>query len=334
MRNILPYFLSVIVPVYNKEKYVGECIRSILAQTYENIEIIIVNDGSTDKTSEILDTFSDTRMKIIEMSNSGVSIARNIGIDNASGKYVIFVDGDDTIAPDYCERIADEIIKYDCPDLLIFGLQKIYPSGKRRLIHPFTDGIVLVDDFRQSFMSETVEKEGIYGYVCNKAVKREILHEYDIKFDAEIKLAEDFDFWLQVYSSISLIAMSSYSGYNYIQETEESSIFLANNYNQLIGIWLKCHKYLSPCNSNNSILLQRRLWGLFEAMLLDLPKCNYSSVKSNMQYMSTLLSSTEDSFRYNPKGVLQYLIKTNNVLLVYFYLKIRKAYHKLRLCVR
>ncbi len=334
MRNILSSFLSVIVPVYNKEKYVGGCIRSILDQTYKNIEVIIINDGSTDDTAEILKSFNDNRIKLIEINNSGVSTARNIGINNANGKYVIFVDGDDTIAPDYCERIADEIIKYDCPDLLIFGLQKNYPSGKSKLILPFTDGVISVDDFRQSFMSETVKKEGIYGYICNKAVKREILQKYNIKFDAEIRLAEDFDFWLQVYSLMSSVAMSSYYGYNYVQETEDSSIFLTNNYNQLIGIWTKCHKYLSPCNGHNSVLLQRKMLGLCEAKLLDLLECNYTDVKLNMQYISSVLLNIDDTFRYIPESVLQYLIKNNSVLLAYFYLKMRKAYHKLKLCVK
>lgn len=327
-------FLSIIIPVYNKEKYIRDCINSILAQTFTNFEIIIINDGSTDNTIKILKSFKDSRIKLINTNNNGVSTARNIGINHASGQYIIFVDGDDTITPDYCERIVDDIIKYGCPDLLIFGLTKIYPSGNTKIINPYTDGIIKISEFQHSFMTETSEKEGIYGYICNKAIKRKIVNEYDIKFNPEIKLAEDFDFWLSVYSAISSIAMSSYSGYNYIQEIEGSSIFLANNYNQLIDIWLKCYKFLSPCNDSNNILLHHRIWGLCEAQLLELQGNDYITVKKNMQYISFVFSNIEKSDKYTPKSLLQRLIKKDCVVLVYLYLNARKIYHKITSCVR
>ncbi|MBQ9076271.1 MAG: glycosyltransferase family 2 protein [Muribaculaceae bacterium] len=331
MKKINNPFLSIVIPVYNKEKYVEGCICSVLAQSYGNIEIIVVNDGSTDNTAKVLNSFSDSRMKVIETDNNGVSIARNIGIKNSNGKYIIFIDGDDTVASDYCERIANAIFKYDYPDLLIFGLEKRYPSGTIKRILPFAEGKITIDEFKSSFMLETSEKEGIYGYICNKAIKREIIIKSGAEFNSEIKLAEDFDFWLQIYSSVSSLAMSLYSGYNYIQETEESSVFFVNNYSQLIGIWLRCYKYLSLCGGSNSILLQCRIWGLCEAKLLELPQCNYTSVKTDMQYISTVLSEIEDNDRYNPKSCLQYLMKIGSVGLVYLYLNVRRAYHKLRL---
>lgn len=97
--------VSVIVPIYNVEKYLKKCIKSIIGQTYENIEIILVEDGSPDNSSEICDEFAkmDKRIKVIHKKNEGVSAARNSGLDVATGDYVCFVDGDDYVMPDYVE---------------------------------------------------------------------------------------------------------------------------------------------------------------------------------------------------------------------------------------
>ena len=95
--------ISVIVPVYNVEKYIGECIKSIINQDYENIEIILVDDGSNDKSGEICDeyTLKDKRVKVIHKENGGVSSARNRGIESSTGEYIAFVDGDDYVTKDY-----------------------------------------------------------------------------------------------------------------------------------------------------------------------------------------------------------------------------------------
>ena len=97
--------ISVIVPIYNVEKYIDRCIKSIVNQTYKNLEIILINDGSLDKSGQICDTWEskDNRIKVIHQMNSGVSVARNTGLENATGEYVTFVDSDDYIEPKYCE---------------------------------------------------------------------------------------------------------------------------------------------------------------------------------------------------------------------------------------
>ena len=105
--------ISVIVPVYNSEKYLKECINSILHQTYENIEIIIINDGSTDNSLLISQELQkeDKRIKIINQKNSGVSYSRNKGIQEATGEYIMFVDSDDFIVQNYIELMYKEITK-------------------------------------------------------------------------------------------------------------------------------------------------------------------------------------------------------------------------------
>lgn len=116
--------ISFIVPSYNFANYIGNCVQSILAQTYKNIEVIIINDGSTDNSKEIIDklTILDNRVKAIHKNNEGVSIARNTGIENSKGDYIVFVDADDYLAPDYAEYMmslvnstgADFCLSTDC----------------------------------------------------------------------------------------------------------------------------------------------------------------------------------------------------------------------------
>ena len=105
--------VSIIIPVFNGEKYIEECIKSIINQTYKNLEIIIVNDGSTDKSIEIVNKYKevDDRIKIINKENQGVSIARNIGMENATSEWIMFVDSDDTLEKDAVENFARKIDK-------------------------------------------------------------------------------------------------------------------------------------------------------------------------------------------------------------------------------
>lgn len=107
--------ISFVVPSYNVELYIEKCINSILSQTVKNIEIIPVDDGSLDKTPSILDRLAETdsRIRVIHKNNEGVSAARNTGLDEAIGEYIVFVDGDDFIAPDYAEYMMNMIFKFD-----------------------------------------------------------------------------------------------------------------------------------------------------------------------------------------------------------------------------
>ena len=94
--------ISVIVPIYNIEKYLLRCIRSLSSQTNQNVEFILVDDGSTDHSGELVDHINDSRFKIFHTSNRGLSAARNFGIKKASGDWIMFVDGDDYVSPDFC----------------------------------------------------------------------------------------------------------------------------------------------------------------------------------------------------------------------------------------
>ncbi|WP_285814717.1 glycosyltransferase family 2 protein [Thomasclavelia cocleata] len=115
MCDFIENCISVIVPVYNVEKCLSCCIESIINQTYHNIEIILVDDGSTDKSGDICDNYAkkDKRIKVLHKTNGGLSDARNCGIDKAKGKYITFIDSDDYVSKYYCQILLDTLVKYD-----------------------------------------------------------------------------------------------------------------------------------------------------------------------------------------------------------------------------
>ena len=123
MNSTKPKF-SVVIPVYNTESYLAECIDSLIHQPYENFEAICINDGSTDKSLQVLEDFAqkDGRIKVINQKNQGVSAARNAGIDAAVGDYIIFLDSDDFLAEN-CLYIFSQIIEKEKPDVIQYDLK-------------------------------------------------------------------------------------------------------------------------------------------------------------------------------------------------------------------
>lgn len=126
--------ISIIVPVYNSSRYLEKCFDSIRDQTYTDFEVIVINDGSTDCSGEICDKYAelDNRFKIIHKENGGVSKARNIGIDNANGEYITFIDSDDWIDVDYLQEFI-ETADPNC-DLIVLGIVCNYSNGSLKTL--------------------------------------------------------------------------------------------------------------------------------------------------------------------------------------------------------
>lgn len=163
--------VSVIVPVYGTEAYLDRCIRSISEQTYRELEIILVDDGSPDQCPEICDRWAevDPRIKVIHKPNGGLSSARNTGIDIASGDFLGFVDSDDWIAPDLYERVMKLFDVYD-PDIVTFDCNRINEKGE---IYATTENIQEVMLSKEKAIIELL-KGNINNYVVNKVYKKQV----------------------------------------------------------------------------------------------------------------------------------------------------------------
>lgn len=185
--------VSLIIPVYNAEEYLNRCINSILNQSYKNFEAIFVNDGSKDKSLEILNSYSqsDSRIKIINQKNMGLTGARNTALKIISGKYLMFIDSDDIIKKNYIEENIKVMNKYNC-DLTIFNFNRILLDNSEKPIKVF-DGYEIAEDKNiiEIAKRHILEKQ-LYEYVWNKMYVVDIIKKNNIHF--QLRMFEDMFF--------------------------------------------------------------------------------------------------------------------------------------------
>ena len=199
--------ISVIVPVYNKEKYVAKLIECIQAQSFRGYECIMVDDGSTDESGVICDsmTQNDNRFTVVHIQNGGVSHARNVALDMAKGEYITFADSDDELPVDYLQRIADDICLYKT-DMVIGGIKKIFENGEETVQYPFEERVYTMQELLPEF-AKAQQDCGVFGWCVNKTFRREISTE--ILFDETLKLCEDLDFFLKIYAKTHTVYFDS-----------------------------------------------------------------------------------------------------------------------------
>ena len=198
--------ISVIVPVYKVEKYLPECIESVLAQTFTDFELILVDDGSPDNSGTICDAYAarDPRIRVFHKENGGVSSARNLGLDHARGEWIAFVDSDDTVGEKYLEHLWGE---GPAAGTLIFsGLTYLDEKGRETRRLQFAAGTRPV---REAFREEQLY---LYGYPVSKLYDARVVARERLRFDPEISMAEDMIFmadYLRFASSVVFRADSS-----------------------------------------------------------------------------------------------------------------------------
>lgn len=214
--------ISIIIPVYKVEQYLPKCVDSILAQTYQDWELLLIDDGSPDNSGKICDEYAqkDKRIRVFHKENGGVSSARNLGLDYAEGKYIWFVDSDDWIENDAISNLLCQQ-GIGNADVCFFGL-KPYPGG----VPPFSFESILNNQTKELF-SETencgvviakIEQCGGFGWTCNKIFKNSIIKEHNIRFDQRFSIQEDHLFTLSYVMHVKSISVVSLSPYNYFMQ--------------------------------------------------------------------------------------------------------------------
>ncbi len=199
--------ISVIIPVHNVELYLAECLDTILKQTAKDLEIICINDGSTDNSGKILDEYSakDKRIKVVHSANKGVSATRNVGLALAKGRYISFIDADDWIAPDFYENLLKNEV--DFPDIIQGGIKFCGGSGKT-----LTCSSPLF--VRNSGFAQIVANMP-KCYTCNKLWKNSFIKEHNLRFAEDIRYCEDVLFTIQAAFLADSWKFVDYTGYFY-----------------------------------------------------------------------------------------------------------------------
>jgi len=193
--------LSVIIPAYNCELWIGKCLDSLLNQTFKNFEVIVVNDGSTDKTERVVSEYSDLihKLRCIYQENKGQAVARNVGIELAEGQYIMFIDADDYVESDYVEKYL-KAIEGSGHDAVIGGYEYVEANGKR---------------------TQNLPHEGLMSwYMMNapwaKIYTRDFLMKNSIRFE-KIRKHEDMIFNIRVLECGAKIGHIKYAGYKYVK---------------------------------------------------------------------------------------------------------------------
>ena len=212
--------ISIIVPIYNSERYLEECIESVLSQTYDNYELILVDDGSTDNSRKIYKKYlNNQKIKIIEQENAGVSAARNNGINVSNGNIIIFLDSDD-----YLEKNALEIISKEMKDndLLCYAYTLVYKNC--------SECITVGEELHQlkEIEDRIFMNKKIGGYICNKPIKSEINKNNFLKLNKVIHYCEDLVFVSQYLNYCSKGKYINVSLYNYRMRGSSISFSKAN----------------------------------------------------------------------------------------------------------
>lgn len=210
--------ISVIVPVYNSAPYLKHCLNSILAQTYHNLEIICIDDGSTDGSLDILREFEekDSRIQVLSQKNAGVSAARNAGLNRARGSYITFVDSDDGLDADMYEVLLSLAQKHRA-DISHCGYKKVYLNGATKDIQG--TGILLAQTGEEAVAS-LLNGQYFVGSPCNKLYKAELLSE--VQFDSSIKINEDVLFNAQIFQKADRIVFWDVPKYHYFEHMDSS----------------------------------------------------------------------------------------------------------------
>lgn len=222
--------ISIIVPVYKVEQYLPKCIDSILAQTYPNWELLLIDDGSPDNSGKICDEYAqkDERIRVFHKENGGVSSARNLGLDNADGDYVMFVDSDDWISN---ECLCKTVNKLNSAEVLQFGFTRYEQDVNKS--NGNKDATLSVDEF----LSTRVINVCVWGNL----IKNTIIQKYNIRFDEILKLGEDQLFIFQCIACSKLISRINLQLY-YYRDNPESAMHNEKVVDMINSCW-KCIEF-------------------------------------------------------------------------------------------
>ena len=291
--------VSVIIPAYNNETYIEKCLQSVTEQSYENLEILVINDGSSDRTEELIREAQqqDKRIQLFTQKNSGVSVSRNRGIDTATGDYLTFVDADDYIGKDYIKDLVNLAEEKDA-DLVICGLKMVDEQGK--VLQDIVPG-----EYRKGSKEEWTFR---ISAVCSHLYKRELWMKHNIRFATGVR-GEDMPISLFFSGVTPCIQTLSQSEYYYVQHASSAMHSFQGlktyklPYQAVEEAVIKARQY-GICNSEENFeLFTLRIMATFIQLAKGASK---EDIRELSDYIYWMIKTYFPAYRKNP------LIKLNS----------------------
>ena len=298
--------VSIVVPIYNTEAYLERCVDSILAQIYDNIEIILVDDGSSDSSPEICDRYAErnSRVKVVHKKNGGLSSARNAGLNVATGDYIGFVDSDDYVSTDMYGLLVERLEGSNC-DISNVMYVRVDEEGNEtpsRVTH-MADCEISSEQFVRELMLHTGDVS-----VCTKLFRAELFEK--VRF-SEGKLNEDLLFMLEMLSVVKSVAFVGRVGYYYFTRSGSISGGYGKAVIDMVGNSLKAKETVD--RSYSKLKRETERFAIYQhfAYLLLVPK--YDAVKSNEVYINALRYLRKHAF----KSFLNKYLSIKNKIIIF-----------------
>ncbi|MFW5847755.1 MAG: glycosyltransferase [bacterium] len=337
--------ISVIVPVYNVEKYLHKCIDSILAQRYTDFELLLINDGSTDTSGNICDDYAqkDSRVKVFHKQNGGVSSARNFGLDNAQGEWIGFVDSDDWIESEMYNFLITKAQESNF-DIVACNYNKVFddiiiprPAIEKSPLIRENEQIkwfildALYPKYDLLINNITIEVRAIW----HKIFRKDIIHKSHIRFNENMKISEDALFNLQCFQQAQSVAFFNEYLYNYriIEQSatrgfdchiDEQIIFNLTQFYNTIKEGLVDHDYQSVLVLRTleylKVLFQKNLFHPSNNMSFNEKKDTLAKVLKSETYIS-ILNLKPSKLKLSFKQYIELFLLKNKLISIYYYLK-------------
>ena len=317
--------ISVIVPVYNAQEYIEKCLNSIIDQNYKNLDIIVVDDGSTDNTANICKKIceQDSRVRLIMKLNGGVSSARNVGLDNAKAENIVFVDSDDWLNDDYCEKLVQYAGDYD---LVCCGYNKVTAFGVEK--HNIDEENIFTDDI-SDFFGISYGK-GLFSAPWNKMYKKSIIDKQ--RFDESAYLGEDHFFnlvYLEKCLKIAIIKNNLYN-YNCVNSDSATRKSFCNDVKSIVSIYDMTTSFIQTYCNGKYLNIARKDFVLSGIGVVQRIFYSDTEFKVKKRYLKELFTSEafKECFYKKYNIVLQYRFiqcmckyKLYFLLYLFFYIK-------------
>ena len=295
-RGRMYYLISVIIPVYNVEKYLTKCIESVLKQSYQNMEILLIDDGSTDNSGDICDMYANqySCIKVFHKRNSGLGLTRNYGIKKAVGNYITFVDSDDYIKEDYLLKLITPIINNPKVDTVIGGFVQVDDAGKILFCEKYNQQVYKNKEVRNNLFPRMLGsmpgvRDSIKPMVWNCLYSRELIDRYNLKFVSERQLISEDVVWDSDYYQVSKMAVIINSEeYCYLYNDKSlSKKYDKTRFSRIIMFYSYMEKKLTKIHldDNAKVRLKKGLFVALSVCILQTNKLTISTSYSEIKRM-------------------------------------------------